>query len=355
MKDVTERNIPQSIGDLMKELELQSQSYEGILTCIQEARQRLSTMEERMTGLDVQARLIETAVALQRLAEAPPEPTATHPEQLPAALARLGADLRAAINEQIANSLVEGNQEATKRRRTEANRFRSSRFDPLKQAVLKLSMPMEFLRYEIDGAPARNLQLRFADLVSALESLDQRLAEEEKGRQGEWDGAVELELPPITEFIELREINEMTLPQIRTEPFAVLVAEVNRSIKYAMEEQRRSRTGQGQVEQELSKPFYSLLDKVFDLWYSVREVAGHPQTESPKALDALKLLGEILKAHDIEEIDAATGRNMVATLHKAEGYEASSGLSPGQIIKVVKPGYHLGDKVGRPAHVVAAR
>lgn len=68
----------------------------------------------------------------------------------------------------------------------------------------------------------------------------------------------------------------------------------------------------------------------------------------------MKQFGEILKAHNVEEIKTV-GEKFDARLHEAVSEETAESVESGIIIKEVEGGYKMGDRVIKPAKVIIAK
>ena len=67
-----------------------------------------------------------------------------------------------------------------------------------------------------------------------------------------------------------------------------------------------------------------------------------------------KQLGEFLGSQNVEEIPAETGGEFDPNLHDALSQEASKEIETGKIIRVIRKGYRIGERLLRPANVVVA-
>jgi len=63
---------------------------------------------------------------------------------------------------------------------------------------------------------------------------------------------------------------------------------------------------------------------------------------------------ETMKAYGLEIIEPSTG-NFDPALHEAIGYEKSEGVENGTILKTIRTGYKLKDKLLRPASVILVK
>ncbi len=68
----------------------------------------------------------------------------------------------------------------------------------------------------------------------------------------------------------------------------------------------------------------------------------------------LKQFADILKSHDVEEIQAV-GKKFDPKFHEAIGEEKVEKKKSGEIIKVINGGYIMGDKVIKAAKVIVAK
>ncbi len=75
-----------------------------------------------------------------------------------------------------------------------------------------------------------------------------------------------------------------------------------------------------------------------------------------KGMDMVhKQLGEFLKSQNVEEIPAEIGGEFDANLHEAIGQEPSTEIEDGHIVRVVRKGYKIGDRLLRPSNVIVAK
>lgn len=85
--------------------------------------------------------------------------------------------------------------------------------------------------------------------------------------------------------------------------------------------------------------------------------ALEPNDASNGVLEGVKMvsgqLRSILQQHHCERIDAA-GESFDPNIHEAVAQEPSEDMAPGTVIRVVKAGYRLHDRIIRPAQVVVA-
>jgi molecular chaperone GrpE len=63
---------------------------------------------------------------------------------------------------------------------------------------------------------------------------------------------------------------------------------------------------------------------------------------------------EILRGSGLEEVVAVRGARFQHELHEAVASEAADDLPPGHVVRVVRKGYKLRERLVRPAHVVVA-
>lgn len=67
-----------------------------------------------------------------------------------------------------------------------------------------------------------------------------------------------------------------------------------------------------------------------------------------------KQLGEFLSSQNVEEIPAEPGGDFDPKLHDALSQEASEDVEAGKIMRIVRKGYRIGERLLRPANVVVA-
>jgi len=67
-----------------------------------------------------------------------------------------------------------------------------------------------------------------------------------------------------------------------------------------------------------------------------------------------KQLADFLSSQNVEEIPAERGAEFDANLHEAISQEPSDEIEEGHIVRVVRKGYRIGDRLLRPANVVVA-
>lgn len=63
---------------------------------------------------------------------------------------------------------------------------------------------------------------------------------------------------------------------------------------------------------------------------------------------------DILRRHGVVRIDCAPGSPFDPTVHQAVAQEASPGIAPGQVVRILHHGFRLHDRVIRPTAVVVA-
>ncbi|HCC20904.1 MAG TPA: nucleotide exchange factor GrpE, partial [Verrucomicrobiales bacterium] len=67
-----------------------------------------------------------------------------------------------------------------------------------------------------------------------------------------------------------------------------------------------------------------------------------------------KQLGEFLSSQNVEEITATAGGEFDPNLHEALSQEPSDKIEAGNIVRVMRKGYRIGERLLRPANVVVA-
>lgn len=67
-----------------------------------------------------------------------------------------------------------------------------------------------------------------------------------------------------------------------------------------------------------------------------------------------KQLNEFLSSQNVKEIDAQAGGSFDPKIHEALSQEASDEVEEGNILRVVRKGYQIGDRLLRPSNVVVA-
>lgn len=67
-----------------------------------------------------------------------------------------------------------------------------------------------------------------------------------------------------------------------------------------------------------------------------------------------KQLGEFLSSQSVEEIPAEPGSEFDVNVHDAIGQEASSEIEEGHIVRTMRKGYRIGDRLLRPANVIVS-
>ncbi len=85
---------------------------------------------------------------------------------------------------------------------------------------------------------------------------------------------------------------------------------------------------------------------------------AHDRTdpEWSKGIDLIaRQLGDALRANGLEEITAAAGEKFDPAWHEAVGEEAADGAPAGSIVRVLRKGFRLRDRLLRAAQVVVAR
>ncbi len=87
--------------------------------------------------------------------------------------------------------------------------------------------------------------------------------------------------------------------------------------------------------------------------YATMAEAEAERTPGPLAQGVKMVVGEFRRLLEDEGVQTvgAVGDAFVAALHEAVGEEAADGVAPGHVARVVRPGYLLGERVLRYAHV----
>ena len=65
-------------------------------------------------------------------------------------------------------------------------------------------------------------------------------------------------------------------------------------------------------------------------------------------------LGEFLSSQNVEEIAAEAGGEFDPTIHEALSQETNNDIEEGKIIRVVRKGYRIGERLLRPSNVIIA-
>ena len=67
-----------------------------------------------------------------------------------------------------------------------------------------------------------------------------------------------------------------------------------------------------------------------------------------------KQLDEFLSSQNVEEIPTEVGGDFDPKVHEALGQEASDEIEDGKIIRVVRKGYRIGERLLRPSNIIVA-
>ena len=67
-----------------------------------------------------------------------------------------------------------------------------------------------------------------------------------------------------------------------------------------------------------------------------------------------KQLGEFLSSQNVTEIATEDGGEFDPNVHEALSQEVSEDIEEGKIIRVVRKGYRIGERLLRPANVIVA-
>ncbi|MDB4054432.1 nucleotide exchange factor GrpE [Akkermansiaceae bacterium] len=67
-----------------------------------------------------------------------------------------------------------------------------------------------------------------------------------------------------------------------------------------------------------------------------------------------KQLDEFLSSQNVEEIPTEVGGDFDPKVHEALGQEASDEIDEGKIIRVVRKGYRIGERLLRPSNIIVA-
>ena len=67
-----------------------------------------------------------------------------------------------------------------------------------------------------------------------------------------------------------------------------------------------------------------------------------------------KQLDEFLSSQNVEEIPTEVGGDFDPKVHEALGQEASDEIEEGKIIRVVRKGYRIGERLLRPSNIIVA-
>jgi molecular chaperone GrpE len=67
-----------------------------------------------------------------------------------------------------------------------------------------------------------------------------------------------------------------------------------------------------------------------------------------------KQLSEFLSSQNVEEIEAQVGGEFDPKIHEALSQEASDDIEEGKIIRIVRKGYQIGERLLRPSNVIVA-
>lgn len=65
-----------------------------------------------------------------------------------------------------------------------------------------------------------------------------------------------------------------------------------------------------------------------------------------------KQIGDFFTSQNVEEINAPAGGEFDPNLHEALSQEASDEVEPGKILRVMRKGYRIGDRLLRPSNVI---
>lgn len=65
-----------------------------------------------------------------------------------------------------------------------------------------------------------------------------------------------------------------------------------------------------------------------------------------------KQIGDFFTSQNVDEIDAPAGGDFDPNLHEALSQEASDEVAPGKILRVMRKGYRIGDRLLRPSNVI---
>lgn len=99
-----------------------------------------------------------------------------------------------------------------------------------------------------------------------------------------------------------------------------------------------------------------LLPALDNLDIGLSTVAKHPEvSEVTKGFEFVAMqFAQVLQQHGLERLEPAAGEPFDHNLHEAVSQEASDEVADHHVIKVMRPGYRLNERLLRPAAVVVS-
>ncbi|WOO41458.1 nucleotide exchange factor GrpE [Rubellicoccus peritrichatus] len=99
-----------------------------------------------------------------------------------------------------------------------------------------------------------------------------------------------------------------------------------------------------------------LLPALDNLEIGLASAANHPEaSDVAKGFEFVATqIGQILQQHGLERVSPAPGEPFDHSLHEAVAHEASDEIEDHQVIKVMRVGYSLNERLLRPASVVVS-
>lgn len=137
----------------------------------------------------------------------------------------------------------------------------------------------------------------------------------------------------------------------------LLEQQLQRQLADAANMRRRHRQELDDNRRRVLEGFAQELLPVLDNFDSALAAAAGKRAADPGLLEGVRmtrlLLASALERHGVQEIPAV-GATFDPALHDAVAVESAPGVPAGQILRVLQPGYQLGDRVIRHARVVVA-
>ncbi len=115
-----------------------------------------------------------------------------------------------------------------------------------------------------------------------------------------------------------------------------------------------------ELEDERKYAEIGLLGDLLPVLDNITRAIDHAQKKADPAalIEGVKLVGQqletVLKRHHCEPIEA-DGKHFDPAFHAAVMQQSSADQPPGTVLNVVQPGYHLYDRVVRPAQVIVSK
>lgn len=99
-----------------------------------------------------------------------------------------------------------------------------------------------------------------------------------------------------------------------------------------------------------------LLPALDNLDIGLTSAAKHPEAAVvTKGFEFVAVqFGQVLQSHGLERLEPAAGVPFDHNLHEAVSQEASADIADHHVIRVMRPGYRLNDRLLRPASVVVS-